>query len=362
MDRSHTRQRTVHTTLPQTRSAESQRSSAAPAKSGSRVVLVEGSVAREGQGPGTLPGAAPARAASAKSSPAKTAGKTKRKQTVEAASAAAAPSAAPLSLPGLVDASALPTGDRQFAINLARGLEVLRAFTPTDTMLGNRDIADRTGLPKATVSRLTYTLTLLGYLSHVERYQKYRLGSGVLSLGYPMLASMRVRQIARPFMEQIARDTGCTVNLGMRDRLNVVYVDTCRGDEGNIYQPDIGSARPLLCTSMGRALLLASTPQERAAILNRIKVDDLVRFGQDQAAWEADSTRFRQYGYCMSAGDWRKEVHAVGVPVRQQSRDERVAINGTMSAFRLRKGFLEKEVAPRLLEAALRIEQICGLH
>ena len=157
--------------------------------------------------------------------------------------AAAVDAVANASVPGLLGVEELAT-DRQFATNLARGLDILRAFTPTDPMLGNRDIADRTGLPKATVSRLTYTLTLLGYLTRLEKFQKYRLGSGVLSLGYPLLASLQVRHVARPYMEQIARETGCTVNLGMRDRLGVVYVDTIRADAGNLYQPDIGSTRP----------------------------------------------------------------------------------------------------------------------
>jgi len=54
-------------------------------------------------------------------------------------------------------------GDRQFATTLARGLEVLRCFTPLEPLLGNKEISVRTGLPKPTVSRLTYTLTKLGY-------------------------------------------------------------------------------------------------------------------------------------------------------------------------------------------------------
>ena len=55
--------------------------------------------------------------------------------------------------------------DRKFVTALARGLEVLRVFTPTEGLLGNGEIAERTGLPKPTVSRLTYTLTKLGYLA-----------------------------------------------------------------------------------------------------------------------------------------------------------------------------------------------------
>lgn len=262
-------------------------------------------------------------------------------------------------VPGLLGADELAT-DRQFSTNLARGLDVLRAFTPSAPVLGNRDIADRTGLPKATISRLTYTLTALGYLARLDKLQKYRLGAGVLSLGYPLLASLQVRQVARPYMEAIARDIGCTVNLGMRDRLSVVYVDTARADAGNFYQPDIGSTRPLLSTAIGRALLLGCTAAQRTAILNRLKVEDAERFVLDQPRFDADARQFLQSGFCHSTGDWRREVHAVAVPIRQ--RDEVVALSCTMSAYRLRKGQLEKEVAPRLLEAALRIEQASGLH
>lgn len=263
-------------------------------------------------------------------------------------------------LPGLVNPHDL-SADRQFSMNLARGMEVLRAFTLAEPLLGNREISDRTGLPKPTVSRLTYTLTLLGYLSRVDGLQKYRLGSGVLSLGYPLLANMRVRQIARPIMETVARETGCTVNLGMRDRTSVVYIDTCRVDPGNVYQPDIGSTRPLLSTAIGRALILASAPPERSAILNRLKVEDPHRFALDKPLWEADQKAFAERGYCYSRGDWRKEVHAVAVPIRQTPREEPMALNCTLSAYRLGKDTLEKRVAPRLLDAVRQIETACGL-
>ncbi len=266
-----------------------------------------------------------------------------------------------IALPGLVNPHDL-TADRQFSMNLARGMEVLRAFTAVDPVLGNGEISDRTGLPKPTVSRLTYTLTLLGYLSRVEGLQKYRLGSGVLSLGYPLLANMRLRQIARPFMEQVARETGCTVNLGMRDRTNVVYVDTCRVDQGNIYQPDIGSTRPLLSTSMGRALVLSAPAADRNAILNHLKLEDPNRYALDKPVLEADQKSFLARGYCHSRGDWRKEVHAVGAPVRVPPREEPMAINCTLSAYRLAKDTLERDVAPRLMDAIRQIEVACGIH
>ncbi|WP_081771716.1 IclR family transcriptional regulator [Paraburkholderia nodosa] len=251
--------------------------------------------------------------------------------------------------------------DRQFAINLARGLQVLRAFTPAEPMLGNRELADRTGLPKATISRLTYTLTLLGYLNRSEKYQRYRLGAGVLTLGYPMLAAMQIRQIARPYMEKLARETRCSVNLGMRDRLSVVYVDSCRPGRDNNAQPDIGSTRPLLATSIGRALLIGEGAKERQAVLNRLRLDDPERYAADWPLWDADQAAFAARGYTLSRGDWVRDIHAIAVPVRQPPDDERIALNCTIVSRRLADDWIERTVAPLLLEAALRIERACGV-
>ena len=73
-------------------------------------------------------------------------------------------------------AEGMPAKDRQFVTALARGLDILRAFHAGEGMLGNQEIAHRTGLPKPTVARLTHTLTELGYLNYIRRFRKYELG------------------------------------------------------------------------------------------------------------------------------------------------------------------------------------------
>ena len=73
-----------------------------------------------------------------------------------------------------------PGGKKDYRFNtaLARGLSVLRAFSPDNRPIGNAEIAARVGLPKATVSRLTFTLTELGYLNYNEDIERYSLGPG----------------------------------------------------------------------------------------------------------------------------------------------------------------------------------------
>ncbi|MCC2595406.1 IclR family transcriptional regulator [Pusillimonas sp. MFBS29] len=265
-----------------------------------------------------------------------------------------------ITLPGLVNPHDLST-DRQFSMSMARGFAVLRAFTPASPVLSNGEIADRTTLPRPTVSRLTYTLTLLGYLSHDKHLRKYRLGSGVLTLGYPLLASMHIRQLAKPAMEALARGTGCTVNLGIRDRDSVVYVDSVRADRSNQHLPDIGSSRPLMAAAIGRTLMLACPLAERTAILNYLKIQDRAMFDSMHDIWVEDEKRFAAEGYCHSRGDWRKEVHAIAMPIRQAHGQPQLAINCTIAAHEAQSDRLVSEVLPLMRDTVRQIELSLGM-
>src|SRR5690349_22633699 len=95
--------------------------------------------------------------------------------------------------------------DRSFVVALSRGLDVLRAFRPNDGLLGNQEIAARTNLPKPTVSRLTYTLTKLGYLTPVPRFEKYQLAPAAMALGYAALANLGAGHCRDPNREGLWR-------------------------------------------------------------------------------------------------------------------------------------------------------------
>ena len=66
---------------------------------------------------------------------------------------------------------------------VSRAFDILRCFESPEMRLGNRDIADRCGLPRSTVSRLMFTLTRIGQLIYLPQEQKYALGPHGIALG-----------------------------------------------------------------------------------------------------------------------------------------------------------------------------------
>src|SRR5947209_14527055 len=156
--------------------------------------------------------------------------------------------------------------DRSFVVALSRGLDVLRAFHPSDGRLGNQEIAARTKLPKPTISRLTYTLTKLGYLTPVPRFEKYQLAPSAMALGYAALANLGVRHLSEPYREEVMRATGGAVAVGGRDRHSMIYFGQSRNGLTLGVQLDVGSRVPIATSAMGRAYFWALREDDRAEL------------------------------------------------------------------------------------------------
>lgn len=246
--------------------------------------------------------------------------------------------------------------DRHFVTALARGLAVLNCFRSRDKSLSNHELAGRCGLPKSTVSRLTYTLTKLGYLEHEAESGRYRLGSATLSLGSAMLSRMDVRQRARPLMQRLADETHTMVSLGTRDRLSMIYVENCRSAAALTLSLDIGSRIPLATTAMGRAYLAACSETVRQDLLDRIceaYPDDWPRVSEGIHAAIDD---YRRLGVCCSFGDWQAGVNAIALAFQPHGSRMLMSLNCGGPAFQLPQGALLEQVLPRLLAMRRELE------
>jgi DNA-binding IclR family transcriptional regulator len=245
--------------------------------------------------------------------------------------------------------------DRHFVTALARGLEVLACYRHGDRVLGNQELSQRCGLAKSTVSRLTHTLTKLGYLIYVEESAKYGLGTATLSLGSAMLSRLDIRKLAHPLMQHLAEFGQCMVSLGSRDRLSMIYIDAVRGSAAVTLSLDTGARIQIATSAMGRAYLTAIPESERNDIMQRVReLADLER-GVAQALRD-----IRELGVCCSFGEWQKDVNAIAVPVRPGGGLPPMAINCGAPAYMVSKDFLLEKVRPRLIALAGELETSLG--
>jgi DNA-binding IclR family transcriptional regulator len=251
---------------------------------------------------------------------------------------------------------AADTDDRQFATTLARGLEILRSFSAVRPVLGNKELAEETGLPRATISRFTYTLVRLGYLKLDLPTGKYRLGPAVVSLGYPLLATLSLRHAARPLMNELSRKTRSSVSMGIRDRLSIVYVETSRANNPWLAQlSDIGLRYPIASTAIGHAYVAGLDPVAREALFNEIRIHTPKVWSKFGSRLHEVWNELRDKGFCSSHGEHHPDYHAVGVPFGPSKDGEQVVFNCVGPIGVVTREHFEETMGPLLVNMVQRL-------
>ncbi|MHA7602632.1 IclR family transcriptional regulator [Alicycliphilus sp. T452] len=247
-------------------------------------------------------------------------------------------------------------GDRYFITALARGLEVLACFRAKDRSLSNQEIAKRCNLPKSTITRITYTLTKLGYLTQLDEHGgRFALGIGTLSLGSAMLTRLDIRQLARPLMQELADSTHLAVSLAVRDRLSLIYVEVCRSSSVLGLTLQVGSRIPVLHSAIGRAYMVKTSEAERSDILNRARELDEAVYVDLCDDFKRGLQDYERYGCSTSFGDWQKDVNGIAMAFQPAGGGAMLAINCGGPASQLTPEFFLDIVRPRLQDLVIRL-------
>jgi DNA-binding IclR family transcriptional regulator len=206
-----------------------------------------------------------------------------------------------------------PSGG-QLLVALARGLDVLKAVGHTREPLGNAELAQITGLPKATVSRMTYTLAALGYIDYLEASGRYRIGAGGVSLAYNALGGNLVAHAAIPFMEAMSERLGLAVTIGVRTGLQMTYLATERGQAVFSLRLTPGSSIPIMSTSMGHGYLASLNEEQRGPLLQLLRRATPEGWGKAYAILQKNIRVYETRGFCSVVGLWHPHINAVSVP------------------------------------------------
>ena len=198
--------------------------------------------------------------------------------------------------------------------SLVRGVEVLRAFRPGADLLGNGELAERTGLSRATVSRLTQTLVETGLLEHDRARRAYRLAAHVLSLAHATRAGSPVLNTVAPLMRALAEKMRINVGLAVPDRDEMVYLESVRYNRRVALRHVVAGQRvPMELTSLGRAYLAVAPESTRRALLALFRSRRSTGWGQLRDEIKSAKLSIEQRGYCSAA--WQPEVIALSAPI-----------------------------------------------
>ncbi|GAA5126576.1 IclR family transcriptional regulator [Haloechinothrix salitolerans] len=243
-----------------------------------------------------------------------------------------------------------------FVQSLARGLAVIRAFHADAPQLTLSDVAKSTGLTRAAARRFLLTLADLGYVRTDGKH--FSLTPRVLELGYAVLSSMTLPEVAQPHLERLSAEVGESSSVSVLDGTDVVYVARFAVSRIMTVSITVGTRFPAYATSMGHVLLAGLDDDAFESYLTEARLEPLTSQTITSPERLRDEVaRVRQQGWALVDQELEEGLRSIAAPLRDRSGAVVAAVNVSTHASRTGVDALRRDMLPALLAACERIEK-----
>lgn len=233
--------------------------------------------------------------------------------------------------------SSIPFAEDRYRVPaLARGLQLLMQFNRDQPELSGAQLARQLDLPRASVFRMLCTLEQEGFLERCADGVNYKLGLGVLRLGFELLASMELTELGRPVIEELRDRSGYSAHLVVRDAREVVFIAKVAGRSAMFHSIQVGARLPAHATVLGRTLLSDLSDAQLAALYANAPLSAYTpRTPTTVAALAELIAQDRARGYGVSMGGYEPGICTIASPVFNEQGRVAAAISITVAAQRI---------------------------
>jgi IclR family pca regulon transcriptional regulator len=251
--------------------------------------------------------------------------------------------------------------DARYSASLERGLAILDCFTPQRPVLGIADVARELSMSPSTTHRYMSTLMQLGYLTQGPG-NKYRLTLAVTQLGLSALNSTSLAEHARPYLEDLRRQSTYTTALAVLDGPTVLYMERLPSHRRG---PDLsrlraGSRLPAYCTAMGKALLASLPAYQQRTLLSETQLQRrTANTITSKTALRAELRLMAEKGIAVNDQEHTLGTHAIAAPIRDDTEvTAAISIAAPTATISLEE--MIGHLTPHLLATASRISTRLG--
>jgi DNA-binding IclR family transcriptional regulator len=244
--------------------------------------------------------------------------------------------------------------------SVERAIAILRAFSIEQPERGVGELSQELGLHKSTISRLMATLERGGLLTQDRESRRYRLGIGLIGLAAQVVSTLDVREVASPFLRQLAEGCQESVNLVVLDGDQVINLEQFIPPKRQVKNIGrVGRRMCAHCSAAGKVLLAALDANE----LDQVLAPDLERFTAvtitEPKALRLELARVRAQGYALACEELEKGLNAVAAPIRDHTGQVVAAASVAGPAYRMPADILP-QLAAQLRQVAGQISEQLG--
>jgi DNA-binding IclR family transcriptional regulator len=245
--------------------------------------------------------------------------------------------------------------------SLRKAVAVLDVFTLDAPEWSLAEVSEKLRMPKPTVHHILATLVETGWVTQDPKTKRYRLGLRLWEKGWLAVNQLGLRELARPFVEALAEESGESVHLAILDSGDpgyVVYIDKMESPHPVRAYSMIGGRAPSYCVATGKAIL-AFNPDLVKRILAR-KLQAHTEFTITEANRVIHELRATQRrGFSINHGEYRADVKGVAAPIRDHEGRIFSAVGISGPAYRFPAKVIQK-MAPVVVDAARQISAKMG--
>jgi IclR family KDG regulon transcriptional repressor len=200
--------------------------------------------------------------------------------------------------------------------SVSRALDIINIVSSEKDGLGVTEIAKQMDINKSSVYRILSTLVQYGYMEQDEETSRYKLGYKFLELSSKLLESIDLRKEAKPYLQELEKETNEVIHLVVYDQGEVIYIEKLEGTETLRMHSKVGKRAPMHCTAVGKAIL--------AHLPSNVVHDILERKGMprhtdktitDQDEFLKELAQVKQKGYALDLEENEYGIRCIAVPI-----------------------------------------------
>lgn len=223
---------------------------------------------------------------------------------------------------------------RYINTSLAKALRVLDLFASGQRDYSLTELANRLETLPGSIYAILCTLEEAGYLVRDPITKRYALGLKLLAHSNSVLASLDVRDVAKPVLQSLASSLEANAHLAVLYGVEVLYIDRREFAQSVIIPSLIGRRVFSHCTSLGK-VLLAYNPAEREQVLSVPELPAVTRWTvTDPTILRVELAQVRSQGYALEKEEFHEGNICIGAPVFSHREAVIAAISVSLSKSR----------------------------
>jgi DNA-binding IclR family transcriptional regulator len=244
--------------------------------------------------------------------------------------------------------------------SVSRALDIIKLISLKKGGLGVTEIANQMDINKSSVYRILSTLVQYGYVEQDKGTERYKLGYQFLEVSSRLLESLDIRTEAKPFLQELEKETNEVIHLVVYDQGEVVYIEKLDGNEALRMHSKVGKRAPMHCTSVGKAILAHLPADSVQEILERKGLPvHTVKTITDKNVLVEELAEVKKKGIALDLEENEYGITCIAVPIFDHLGKVAAAVSISGPTIRMTETRLV-ELQPRMIEIGKQISARLG--